>query len=90
MNSDAVKMMFCPPDKRNSLLGVYIDSEFFSKNDIGKMSISETKMLMGMCETMKDIKRVLSWKRKDDVFGVLDSYVNNLEISMNYKPYKAK
>ena len=31
MNSDVVKMMFCTPDKRNLLLGVYIDSEFFQK-----------------------------------------------------------
>lgn len=90
MNTEIIKMVLCPSEKRNSMLGVYIDDEFISRNDIIKMNSSEAKMLMAMCESIEDIKRVLSWKREDDVFGILESYVNNLEISMNYKPYKAR
>lgn len=88
MNTETIKTSLCPQEKRNLLFGIYIDDEFFSKNDIIRMSISEAKMFMAMCDSMKDIKRVLSWKREDDVFGILESYVNNLEISMNYKHYK--
>lgn len=90
MTTEVVKRAFMGSNSKNFRYGITVEDEFYSKEDIEKMDITQCKMLMAMCESMKDIKRVLSWKREDDVFGILESYVNNLEISMNYKPYKAR
>lgn len=81
MNDEIVKRAFI--SSKNFRYGVTIEDEFYSKEDIMKMSIDQCKMLMAMCDDIKDVERVVNYKRATDHLGILESKLNELYLSMN-------
>lgn len=81
MNDEIVKRAFI--SSKNFRYGVTIEDEFYSKEDIIKMNIDQCKMLMGMCDDIKDVERVVNYKRATDHLGILESKLNELYLSMN-------
>lgn len=81
MNDEIVKRAFI--SSKNFRYGVTIEDEFYSKEDIMKMNIDQCKMLMAMCDDIKDVERVVNYKRATDHLGILESKLNELYLSMN-------
>lgn len=81
MNDEIVKRAFI--SSKNFRYGVTIEDEFYSKEDIIKMNIDQCKILMAMCDDIKDVERVVNYKRATDHLGILESKLNELYLSMN-------